>query len=57
MLRSASYPLQSWESTGASLETELSLEFVNAEVPIMACPLQHTKGDEAAGHVMLVSPV
>jgi hypothetical protein len=56
-LRSSSYPLQRWEYKGASLETELSLEFVDAEVPIMSFPLQHTEGDEAAGHVMLLSPV
>src|SRR5919197_2546866 len=36
----------------ASLETELSLEFVDAEVPIVSLALQHTKGDQAAGDVM-----
>jgi hypothetical protein len=41
----------------ASLETELSLEFVEAEVQIVPLPLPHTKGDEAAGHVLLLSSV
>ena len=41
----------------APLETELALEFVDAELPIMSLPLQHTKSDEAAGHMMLLSPV
>jgi hypothetical protein len=56
-LRSASSPLQSRECQGTSLDTELSLKLVDAEVPIMSFPLQHAKGDEAAGHVMLLSPV
>ena len=36
----------------ACLETELSRELVDAEVPIMSLALQHTKGDQAAGEVM-----
>src|SRR5215510_1064370 len=56
-LRRSSYPLQNWEYKGASLETELSLEVVDAEVQIMSFPLQHAKGDKAAGHVMLSGPV
>jgi hypothetical protein len=54
-LRSSSYPLQSWEYKGASLETELSFELIDAEVPIMSFPLQHAKRDKAIGHVMLLS--
>jgi hypothetical protein len=56
-LRSSSYALQSGECKRASLETELSLQLVDAEVPIRSFPLQHAKGDEAAGHVVLLSPV
>jgi hypothetical protein len=33
---------------GASLDTELPLEFVDAELAIMPLPLQHTKRDQAA---------
>ena len=35
-----------------SLETELALKFVNAELAIVSLPLQHTKGDQTAGEVM-----
>jgi hypothetical protein len=37
--------------------TKLSLEFVATELPIMSLPLQHTKGHEAADHMMLLSPL
>jgi hypothetical protein len=39
-LRSASQSLQSWERMRASLEIELLLEFVNAQLPIMPFPLR-----------------
>src|SRR5262245_58749334 len=39
-LRSSSQPLQAWECMRASLETELSPEFVDTEVPIVPLPLQ-----------------
>src|SRR5919198_1650133 len=55
-LRSSPQPLQSWECMGASLETELPLEFVEAELAIMPLPLQHTTGDQAAGEMLLLSP-
>jgi len=35
-----------------SLETELALKFVNAELAIVSLPLQHTTGDQTAGEVM-----
>src|SRR5215813_12283059 len=35
-----------------SLETELALKFVTAELAIVSLPLQHTKGDQTAGEVM-----
>jgi hypothetical protein len=41
---------------GASLDTELPLEFVDAELAIMPLPLQHTKRDQAAGEMLLLSP-
>jgi uncharacterized protein YjbI with pentapeptide repeats len=44
-LRSSSKPLQSWEGMVASLETELPLEVVDTQLPIIAFPLQHTESD------------
>ena len=44
-LRSSSKPLQCWEGMVASLETELPLELVDTELPIIAFPLQHTERD------------
>jgi hypothetical protein len=44
-LRSSSEPLQAWEDLGPSIETELPLKFVDAEVPTIALPFQHTKGN------------
>jgi hypothetical protein len=55
-LRSSSQPLQAWECMRASLETELSLEFVKAEVSIVPLPLQHTKRDQAAREMMPLRP-
>src|SRR5919197_2219129 len=55
-LRSSPQPLQSCECLGASLATELLLEFVDAELAIMPLPLPHTKCDQAAGEMMLLSP-
>jgi hypothetical protein len=40
----------------ASLEIELSLAFVDAEVPIVPLPLQHTQCDQAARELMPVRP-
>ena len=40
-----------------SLETELLLEFVNAKLTILSLPLQHTKSDQRAGHVMPLRPL
>jgi hypothetical protein len=34
------------------LETELALEFVDRELPIMPFPLQHTKSHQAAGNMV-----
>jgi hypothetical protein len=55
-LRSSSQPLQAWECMRASLETELALQFVKAELPIGPLPLQHTKGDEAAREMVPLRP-
>ena len=49
--------LQGWESDGAALETELALDFIDAELPIMSFPLQHTKSHQATGHMMQLSPL
>ena len=54
MLRSLSQPLQAWEWMRAPLETELALELVDTEVPIVPLPLQHTKGGQAAREMMLL---
>jgi hypothetical protein len=35
-----------------AFETELALELVDSQLPIMSFPLQHTKSDQAAGHMM-----
>ena len=56
-LRSSSQLLQRWEHEGASLETELALEFIDREAAIVSFPLQHTKGHKTAGDVMLLSPL
>jgi hypothetical protein len=40
----------------ASLETELALELVEAEVPIMPLPLQPTKRGQAAREMMPLRP-
>jgi hypothetical protein len=55
-LRSLSQPLQTWECMRASLETELALELVDAEVPIVPFPLQHTKRGQAAREMMPLRP-
>jgi hypothetical protein len=41
---------------GVPLKTELSLEFVNAELLIVPFPLQHTEGDQTARDMVLLSP-
>jgi DDE superfamily endonuclease len=56
-LRSVSQPLQSWEYKGIPFKTETPLELVNAETAIVSFPFQHTKGHEAAGHVMQLRPL
>ena len=56
ILRSLSQPLQAWESKRASPETELALELVDAEVPIVPLPLQHTKRGQAAREMMPLRP-
>ena len=40
----------------ASLETELALQFVDAELPIVPLPLQYTKGDQAAREMVPLRP-
>jgi hypothetical protein len=39
------------------LETELLLEFVDAELMRLPCPLQDTKGDETTGHMRHLGPL
>ena len=56
VLRSASQPLQGRKHTGATSQTELALELVDAEVPIVPLPLQHTKRGQAAREMMPLRP-
>jgi hypothetical protein len=56
-LRNASQPLQSRENEESALETEAPLELIDAQVPFMPFPLQHTKGDETASHMMQLCPL
>jgi hypothetical protein len=55
--RSSLEPIQRRDHAGEPFETELSPEFVDAEALIISLPLQHTKCNQAAGHMMLLSPV
>jgi hypothetical protein len=38
-LRSASQPLQRWQGESAAVATELTLEFVDGQVPLVPFPL------------------
>jgi hypothetical protein len=51
-LRSSSQLLPAWECMRASLETALSLEGVEAEVPLAPLPLPHTQGHPAAREML-----
>jgi hypothetical protein len=51
-LRSSSQPLPAWECMRASLETALSLEGGEAEVPLAPLPLPHTQGHPAAREML-----
>ena len=56
-IRSSLEPLQRKDHPEELLDTVLSPEFVDAEALIMSLPLQHTTCNQAAGHMMLLSPV
>jgi hypothetical protein len=56
-VRSSLEPIQRRDHAGEPLETELSSEYIDAEALIISLPLQHTKWHQAAGHMMLLSPV
>jgi hypothetical protein len=51
-LRGAFQLLQGWEYRSMPFETEAPLEFVDANTAIVSLPFQHTKNDEAAGHMV-----
>jgi hypothetical protein len=56
ILRSVCQPLQAWECKRASRETELALDLVEAEVPIVPFPLSHTKRGQTAREMMPLRP-
>ena len=57
VLRNASQALERRECNGASLETEVPLEFVDTQAPVLTFPLQHTEGGETAGDMMQLRPL